>query len=545
MGSAYTAALQAGINSQPQSVSFSSMPWDTPASGNKQYTGTYTYEPTAQWAQANLASKLYNEGDPNKIFGDSFDPWKAQADKEYAQYGIENANNYGEGGSGVPAFNPSIAGLNATPEQISQYLNMGYDQSIAAGYGSSGNRPYVPTVVTDPNTGDSYVRYGANKDDGGFLGKLGEMVGPALMAAAGGLAFSGAGLAAGAEAGIGAGTAAGISTSAGLGGSGLTAAEELAMLGGGGAGAGATGGAAGLTGVEAINAAAPGSIVKGLTDAEASMFLGGGAAGAGTAGALEYGSPGYDTPVEYGSPGYSGGNAEFGAGDFSALDTGIGALETGLPSYNIMDILGNARSMVSNLFAPQEGKGGILGNPLSVLSSIGSGIYGMTLAEKQRKLMEEQYKRLAALGSASDPWGTSGGRAGAAGDLRALEADPTAAMAKDPRFAAMVQASQRATAQYGQNSGAMAVAGAQAGGNWYTQRLQELGALAGIGNGGLPISAVSNAGNIAGNMSIPNNLSSQALASIGYGLNTATGGGATASIPPAVIQWMLINGMRG
>lgn len=168
---------------------------------------------------------------------------------------------------------------------------------------------------------------------------------------------------------------------------------------------------------------------------------------------------------------------------------------------------------VQNLFSG----GGISGNNASGMGmmqgamGIGSGIFGLYNQNKQRKLAEM-------LAAQADPWGNSGGRADAARQLQQLNTDPTSAMASDPRFAAMVQASQRATAPMGQGSGAMAVAGAQAGGNWYSQRLQELAGLSGVNNG-MGSAQIQLAGNDSANR-----LAGDALASIGYGVGRIGGG---------------------
>ena len=83
--------------------------------------------------------------------------------------------------------------------------------------------------------------------------------------------------------------------------------------------------------------------------------------------------------------------------------------------------------------------------------------------------------------SAADPWGNSGGRALADAQLQELIRNPNAAMSNDPAYASRIQGAQRAAARYGQDSGAMAVAGANASSSWYNERLAQLQGLAGAG----------------------------------------------------------------
>lgn len=141
------------------------------------------------------------------------------------------------------------------------------------------------------------------------------------------------------------------------------------------------------------------------------------------------------------------------------------------------------------------------------LLQLGSGIYGMKLAGDQRKAAEQAMQR-------SDPWGTSGGRGIADAQLRELMTNP-AAMENDPAFKARIRGAQRATAQYGQDSGAMSVAGANAATDWYNSRLQQLGALAGAGttpgnNSAAGLQGIAQANELAGS----------SLASLGYGVSS-------------------------
>jgi len=153
-----------------------------------------------------------------------------------------------------------------------------------------------------------------------------------------------------------------------------------------------------------------------------------------------------------------------------------------------------------------------LGSLVSGALSVGSGIYGLTESERIKKAAE-----LAAL--KSDPFGASGGRGMADAQLRALMADPSQVAANDPAYKLRIQAAQRAMASHGQNSGAMAVAGANASTDWYNGRLQQLGYLAGAGFNPASAQSIGLQG-----MQSAAGLGGQSLASIGYGVNTALGG---------------------
>ncbi len=201
-------------------------------------------------------------------------------------------------------------------------------------------------------------------------------------------------------------------------------------------------------------------------------------------------------------------------------------------------------SNFADLFGGTTGGVGF-GNPLNAGSSIYSALDARNRAKKLQEMTQQIMSQIGGASANADPWGTSGGRSSAAAQLSALEKDPSGAMASDPRFAAMIQAAQRATSQYGQNSGAMNIAGAKAGGDWFTQRQAELAGLAGTGNAGIPVQGLATAGQIGiqGNVAA-NTLAGSGLASLGYGLNTLTGGGATSSIPAPVLQWMRSQGMK-
>lgn len=122
--------------------------------------------------------------------------------------------------------------------------------------------------------------------------------------------------------------------------------------------------------------------------------------------------------------------------------------------------------------------------------------------------------------------------------LQALLRDPSGTAANDPAFQLRLQAAMRANAPMGTDSGAMAKAAADASTTWYNERLQQLGGISGAGVN--PASAAELM--LQGNMGA-NQLAGQGLASIGYGINTATGGTAGAAIPESVRQWLRTMGV--
>lgn len=136
--------------------------------------------------------------------------------------------------------------------------------------------------------------------------------------------------------------------------------------------------------------------------------------------------------------------------------------------------------------------------------SVLSGLQGQQQARAMRKAAMK-----------ADPWGTSGGRAAASAQLQDLMSNPMGAAGRDPSYALRIQGAQRANAMYGQDSGAMSVAGANASTDWYNARLAQLGGLAGAGT--------SNGATVSG-LGAAANLQSQSLASMGYGITRGAGG---------------------
>jgi len=209
-------------------------------------------------------------------------------------------------------------------------------------------------------------------------------------------------------------------------------------------------------------------------------------------------------------------------------DTGA-AREVGLNTAGFGNLAGPATgggSLLSQLlgrFGSVFGGGGAVGGgvgsgggsagfgSLSSLLSIGSGIYGMTQAEKLRKLAQIQSQK-------ADPWGESGGRALAGTQLQGLMTDPSK-ITTMPGYEAGLQAVQRSMAANGYlGSGNMMTALAKYGGDFYNNAISQLSGLAGAG-----INPGTAAGiNINGATSA-NDLASRSLASIGYGITGNNG----------------------
>lgn len=153
--------------------------------------------------------------------------------------------------------------------------------------------------------------------------------------------------------------------------------------------------------------------------------------------------------------------------------------------------------------------------------SIGSGLYGMSQAEAMRKQALLSQNR-------SAPWQASGGMGLADQQLQQLMQNPGQVASQDPAYALRMQGAQRAASQYGQDSGAMSVAGANASTDWYNQRLQQLGGLAGAGVNPAGGQQVSLQGTEAANK-----LASSSLGSIGYGA-TSLGGNSMGFTPQQI-----------
>lgn len=204
-------------------------------------------------------------------------------------------------------------------------------------------------------------------------------------------------------------------------------------------------------------------------------------------------------------------------------------------------ISNNAGSWLENLYNSYLGPGTALGGRsgaftgggsggmgaggqgwLPALMSIGSGIYGMNEARKQRELAQQAI-------AGSSPWTSSGGAAGAGTALtNVIQGDFT----NDPGYKAALQAAARTSSQ--QPGGFAAMAAAQAALKYQNDRIQALGPAAGVG-----FSPGAGYQTALGGMTSANDLASRSLGSIGYGV---TG---TQPMPPWLQKYLIDNNMGG
>lgn len=302
-----------------------------------------------------------------------------------------------------------------------------------------------------------------------------------------------------------------------------TGFEILPTIFGGGAAAGAGVGLFGEAAATSLLGGAAGvgagAAAAGLGAAELGLFgeaaasslipAGAGAAAAGAGAAAELGL--------------------FGEGASSSLiPSGLGGAELGLFGEGIGESLLSVSPFSSALTALQ-GFGTAL-KPYQPVLSAASGVKGLLDAEEMKRMA-----RRAAM--QADPWGTSGGRSVADAQLQELLRDPSAVAATDPAFKLRVMGAQRANAQYGQDSGAMSIAGANASTDWYNARLAQLAGLAGGtvapgAGGGVMVQGLDNAFDA----------SSAALASLGYAAGTAGGNGGLTPAQRAQLAKLAIGG---
>jgi hypothetical protein len=255
----------------------------------------------------------------------------------------------------------------------------------------------------------------------------------------------------------------------------------------------------------------------------------------------EFDAPAYSpTSPSYNQTSYPGGEIapQFDAPEYSPT----GSMPASTP-YQYMDLPINSSSSVGNwlqnLYSSMMGPGTALGGKsgaftggasggmgaggqgwLSPLMSIGSGIYGMSQAEKQR---QEAQRAIAG----SSPWTSSGGQAAAGTELtRVMQGDFT----NDPGFKAAQLAASRTSSQ--QPGGFAAQAAAQAALKYQNDRIQALSQPAGVG-----FSPGAGYQTAMGGMTSANELASRSLGSIGYGV---TG---TQPMPPWLQQYLITNGM--
>jgi len=170
--------------------------------------------------------------------------------------------------------------------------------------------------------------------------------------------------------------------------------------------------------------------------------------------------------------------ATSGAGVFGGDIAGTAVAGEAGSAVGGASILGNTPPGSTSLIQRLFGEGKLKDDDYWRLLSTGLNVGSAALGTKKAGDISEIGKDAAAR---ADPFGTSGGRALADQQLQALMRDPSQVAANDPAYKLRIQAAQRAMASMGQQSGAMAVAGANASTDWYNQRLQQLGQLAGAG----------------------------------------------------------------
>ena len=307
-------------------------------------------------------------------------------------------------------------------------------------------------------------------------------------------------------------------------GAGLGAGIEALSVGsalGGVTGGVLTGGGAALGGLGA--AAGAGALGAAELFGGASALAEGAGLSQGLTGGLTGGGVfGADAGLGFGFGGELGGGAALGA---TEAGLGAGALDWGFePALDWgAAALGAGASPLSSLanFAKQA---------QPVMSTV-SGIKGLMDAEEMKRMSRRA-------GRAADPWGNSGGRSLADAQLQELLRNPEAVAATDPAFKLRVMGAQRANAQYGQDSGAMSVAGANASTDWYNARLAQLSGLAGGGvapgaGGGVMVQGLDNAFDA----------SSAALGSLGYAAGSA--GAGKGGMTPAQQQRLIQMAMGG
>lgn len=239
-------------------------------------------------------------------------------------------------------------------------------------------------------------------------------------------------------------------------------------------------------------------------------------------GAADYGSPNYQ-PIDYMSLYGQGGASNGVFANPSAPNTQEGTADSGFMSW--------LQNTYNNVLGPGSvlgGKQGAFPNQqqtgwLGPLMNMASGIYGMSLAAKQRRMAEQAVQN-------SSPWFSSGGGANAGNRLTAvINGD----FANDPGYELAQQAAARSSAQ--QPGGFSANAAATAALRYQNERIQALGAPAGVGFSPaagyqLGLSGLGQA----------NSATSAALGTIGYGMS-----GNQTGIPPWLVAYLRQNGLGG
>lgn len=320
--------------------------------------------------------------------------------------------------------------------------------------------------------------------------------------------FAGAGLASGAFSGGGA--AAGMDAM----GSGV-----WNTLGEGAYGATGLGEAAGASGV--FNTLGEGAYgATGLGDAGAGVWN--------TLGEGAYGATGLDAGATLAGIEATGLGGLNGAGmDLASVAGAAGSVAS--PSFmsqvrEMLQGLGNkGGGALKSLFGGEGGSGNNWSSPMALMS-LASGLYGMSEADKMRKLSQMTMER-------SDPFASS--RPMYVNRLNSLMNDPSS-ITKVPGYDAGLQAVERRMASQGFNgSGNMMTALNKYGGDFYNQEVNRLMQLSGA-------NAAPGSGSAAGMQGYmnANDLASRSLASMGYG-----GRAATNAQNPAIAAFLKLLGL--
>ena len=306
-------------------------------------------------------------------------------------------------------------------------------------------------------------------------------------------------------------------------------------FGAGAAGMGAGATATGVTAGSAIGmdlgmlggATGGGSALEGMAAYDAGLAGVGGNVGAGVgAGAGLYGSAAADSQLANLAINAEGGNALAGYTS-SAVSPAVAAGASSTPGWlNSLigpnTFLGGSQGMLGGSGGWSGALNGTTGwgGPLM---SLGSGLYGLSLAEKQRKLAQEAI-------AGSSPWTASGGAANAGSALTNVI---NGNFANDPGFNQAQLAAARASSQ--QPGGFAASAAANAALKYQNDRIAALSGPAGVG-----FSPAAGYQNALGGMVDANKMTGQALGEIGFGAS-----GAGQSMPPWLQNYLIQNGMGG
>lgn len=410
-------------------------------------------------------------------------------------------------------------GNNYDPQAVAHYAGLGPWERAEFSY------PGGTRVAANDNPFGIDLYHGGTFTDRGlgkmptedsFLDKFGPMIAmlPLFLSGAGSLmsGFStgtGAGLG-GAEAVLGSGDAlnsfwasqmAGVE---GIGASGAAVADAGGVLGGGGGGVEMT--------ADKLRLLADPSLgfqhsIPGISTPGSSGLIPGAATGAAAGAAAGSGGANGGVPQDFiesirqanlATP--STPDASF-SGMLSQLGNGVSLGDLfNLGTAN----LGSAASNFAGRFIP----GSSNFSPMSIFD-VGRGVYGLTQANKQKKLAQS-------LASSADPWGAY--RGDAAARLNALSKDPSS-ITTTPGYAAGLEAVQRSLAAQGyQGSGNMMAALHKYGGDFYDKAIAQLSSLAGVGFNPMNAASLQLQG---ANDSLA--LTGQSLNTIGYGLSGGSG----------------------